>query len=142
MIWLLTRLVVWPVKAVTGTTKVTTKAAAKTTAGSFKAGYRTGRVLGYRRMVVLGAGVGIGLLIAPRTGRETRELVRSRLEERGLLTPPAPDEHHVPAAPSPLPETASVPISGNGHAAGDGEAEPPVVPLETLPEDPTTGGLT
>ena len=29
MIWLLTRLVVWPVKAVTGTTKVTTKAAAR-----------------------------------------------------------------------------------------------------------------
>ena len=142
MIWLLTRLVVWPVKAVTGTTKVTTKSAAKTTAGSFKAGYRTGRVLGYRRMVVLGAGVGIGLLVAPRTGRETRELLRSRLEERGLLSPPPPEDDPVPVAPSPLPETASVPISGNGHAGGDGEAEPPVVPLETLPEDPTTGGLT
>jgi hypothetical protein len=135
MIWLLTRLVVWPVKAVTGTTKVTTKAAAKTTAGSFKAGYRTGRVLGYRRMVVLGAGVGIGLLVAPRTGRETRELLRSRLEERGLLSPPPPEGDPVPVAPSPLPETASVPISGNGHAGGDGEAEAPA-------EDRTTGGLT
>ena len=135
MIWLLTRLVVWPVKAVTGTTKLTTKAAAKTTAVSFKAGYRTGRVLGYRRMVVLGAGVGIGLLIAPRTGRETRELVRSRLEERGLLSPPPPDEaDRLTAAPSPLPETASVPISGNGHGAGDGEAG--------APADPATGGLT
>jgi hypothetical protein len=131
MIWLLTRLVVWPVKAVTGTTKVTTKAAAKTTAGSFKAGYRTGRLLGYRRMVVLGAGVGIGLLIAPRTGRETRELVRSRLEERGLLAPQPTDEDGVPLAPSPLPETASVPITGNGHAAGDGEAA-----SVTQPEDP------
>jgi hypothetical protein len=130
MIWLLTRLVVWPVKAVTGTTKLTTKGAAKATAGSFKAGYRTGRVLGYRRMVVLGAGVGIGLLIAPRTGRETRELVRSRLEERGLLSPPS-DEDGVPVAPSPLPETASVPITGNGHAAGDGEAT-----AVTSPEDP------
>src|SRR4051794_32739776 len=106
MIWLLTRLVVWPVKAVTGTTKVTTKAAAKTTAGSFKAGYKTGRLLGYRRMAFLGAGVGIGLLLAPRTGRETRELIRSRLEERGLLAPP-PQEDAVPAAPSPLPETSS-----------------------------------
>ncbi len=143
MIWLLTRLVVWPVKLVTGTTKVTTKGAAKATTGSFKAGYRTGRVLGYRRMLVLGAGVGIGLLVAPRTGRETRELLRTRLEERGLLSPPAPEgaDDQV-AAPSPLPETASVPLSGNGLGGGDGEAEPPVVPLETLPEDPTTGGLT
>ena len=121
MIWLLTRLVVWPVKAVTGTTKLTTKGAAKATAGSFKAGYKTGRLLGYRRMVVLGAGVGIGLLIAPRTGRETRELLRSRLEERGLLSPPS-DEDAVPAAPSPLPETASLPITGNGHGGADGEA--------------------
>ena len=126
MIWLLTRLVVWPVKAVTGTTKVTTKAAAKTTAGSFKAGYRTGRLLGYRRMAFLGAGVGIGLLIAPRPGRETRELLRSRLEERGLLSPPPPEEDAVP-----VPETASVPITGNGHAGGDGEATAAV----TLPEE-------
>jgi hypothetical protein len=132
MIWLLTRLVVWPVKAVTGTTKVTTKAAAKTTAGSFKAGYKTGRVLGYRRMVVLGAGVGIGLLIAPRTGRETRELLRTRLEERGLLSPPVPEEGSAPVAPSPLPETASMPITGNGHAGGDGEAT-----VVTTPEEPT-----
>jgi hypothetical protein len=132
MIWLLTRLVVWPVKAVTGTTKVTTKAAAKTTAGSFKAGYRTGRVLGYRRMVVLGAGVGIGLLIAPRTGRETRELLRTRLEERGLLSPPVPEGDSAPVAPSPLPETASLPITGNGHAGGDGEAT-----VVTTPEEPT-----
>jgi hypothetical protein len=131
MIWLLTRLVVWPVKAVTGTTKVTTKAAAKTAGGSFKAGYRTGKLLGYRRMVVLGAGVGIGMLIAPRTGRETRELVRSRLEERGLLSSSGQDEDGVPEAPSPLPETASVPITGNGHAAGDGEAT-----AVTQPEDP------
>jgi len=131
MIWLLTRIVVWPVKAVTGTAKVTTKAGAKTAAGSFKAGYRTGRVLGYRRMVVLGAGVGIGLLVAPRTGRETRELLRTRLEERGLLSPPVPESDSAPVAPSPLPETASLPITGNGHAGGDGEATAPV----GLPEE-------
>src|SRR4029453_7075182 len=131
MIWLLTRIVVWPVKAVTGTTKLTTKAAAKTTAGSFKAGYRTGRLLGYRRMVVLGAGVGIGLLIAPRTGREARGPLRSRLEERGLLSPPPPEDDAAPVAPSPLPETASLPITGNGHAGGDGEASTPV----GLPEE-------
>ena len=46
MIWLLSRIVVWPIKAATGTAKVTTKAGAKTAAGSFKAGYRTGHLLG------------------------------------------------------------------------------------------------
>jgi hypothetical protein len=101
MIWLLTRLVVWPVKAVTGTTKVTTKAAAKTTAGSFKAGYRTGRLLGYRRMAFLGAGVGIGLLIAPRTGRETRELVRSRLGSGGCCPRRRPRRTPCPWPPPP-----------------------------------------
>jgi hypothetical protein len=143
MIWLLSRIVVWPVKAATGTAKVTTKAGAKTAAGSFKAGYRTGRVLGYRRLVLVGAGVGIGLLIAPRPGRELRDLVRSRLEERGLLSPALSEGSAMsPDAPSPLPDTAAVSVTGTGHPAADGEAAPPVVPLEPLPEDPSAGGLT
>jgi len=142
MIWLLSRIVVWPVKAATGTAKMTTKAGAKTAAGSFKAGYRTGHLLGYRRLVLVGAGVGIGLLVAPRTGRELRELLRSRLEERGLLAAGSEEPGLSPDAPSPLPDTAAVGVTGNGHAAGDGEAVPPVVPLESLPEDPSAGGLT
>ena len=140
MIWLLTRLVVWPVKAVTGTTKVTTKGAAKATAGSFKAGYKTGRVLGYRRMVVLGAGVGIGLLIAPRTGRETRELVRSRLEERGLLSPPPPEDP--PWVGPPRAETPRCPSPGNGRARATRGRGLPRSATRTLPEDPTRAAST
>src|SRR5262245_60778056 len=64
MRWLLTRPVVWPLRA-----------------GVFgvSAGYRTGRVLGYRRLLLLAAGVGIGLLVAPTPGRELRQKVRERL---------------------------------------------------------------
>ena len=47
-----------------------------------KAGYRTGRLLGYRRMFVFGAGVAVGLLIAPTTGRELRARLQAMIDER------------------------------------------------------------
>jgi osmotically-inducible protein OsmY len=37
-----------------------------------RVGYRTGRLLGYRRLFVFGAGVAVGLLVAPMAGRELR----------------------------------------------------------------------
>ena len=49
MIWLLTRLVVWPVKGL-------------------ELGFKTGRLVGYRRIIVFGLGVAVGLLVAPTTG--------------------------------------------------------------------------
>ncbi|MEA3018570.1 MAG: hypothetical protein QOI47_94, partial [Actinomycetota bacterium] len=58
MIWLLTRSVVWPVKA---------------SLGSAKVGYKTGRVFGYKRILVFGLGVAVGLLLAPVTGAELRD---------------------------------------------------------------------
>ena len=58
---MLLRLLVLPVKVGLGTTKL-----------GVKAGYRTGLLVGYRRVVVFAAGVGVGLLIAPVTGREAR----------------------------------------------------------------------
>ena len=57
----LLRLLFLPAKVGVGTTKL-----------GVKAGYRTGRLLGYRRLFVFGVGVGVGLLIAPMTGRELR----------------------------------------------------------------------
>ena len=65
MMWLLTRVVVWPVKASTG---------------SLKLGYRTGRLFGYRRIFVFGLGVAVGLLLAPVTGAELRSRMRELLE--------------------------------------------------------------
>src|SRR3954471_6285907 len=51
---------------------------------SAKTGYRTGRMVGYRRLFVFGTGVAIGLLVAPVTGRELRGRLRRALEARGV----------------------------------------------------------
>ena len=73
MIWLLSRPIIWPVKA-----------------GRFgvSAGYKTGRFVGYRRVTVFLLGVGVGLLLAPVPGQQLRAMLRERL---------------LPAAPIPLP---------------------------------------
>lgn len=67
----LLRLIFFPAKVGVGSTML-----------GMKAGYRTGRLLGYRRLLLLGAGVGIGLLVAPTTGAETREKLRRMIEAR------------------------------------------------------------
>lgn len=66
----LLRLIFLPARVGVGTAKLGTKV-----------GYRTGRLVGYRRLALLGVGVGIGLLIAPTTGREARAKLRARLDE-------------------------------------------------------------
>jgi len=73
MIWLLSRPIIWPVKA-----------------GAFgvSAGYKTGRFVGYRRVTVFLLGVAVGLLLAPVPGQQLRAMLRERL---------------MPAAPIPLP---------------------------------------
>jgi|GEM_PF-4483077 len=71
---LLVRLVLLPFRLVVKTTRAATKL-----------GYRTGRLFGYRRLFVFGAGVAVGLLTAPSSGAE----LRARLRE---LLVPAPAE--------------------------------------------------
>jgi hypothetical protein len=53
---------------------------------SARGAYRATRRLGISRMVVFGAGVGVGLLVAPVTGDEMRQRLRRWWEERS--TPP------------------------------------------------------
>jgi osmotically-inducible protein OsmY len=65
------RLIFLPAKVGIGTTKL-----------GVKAGYRTGRLLGYRRVLLFAAGVGVGLLVAPTTGRELRVRLRQLLDEQ------------------------------------------------------------
>ena len=72
------RLVFFPIKL---GTKATTVAA--------KTGYRTGRLLGYRRLVVFGLGVFVGLLLAPGPGEELRAKLKAWMQ--GLQLPADPD---------------------------------------------------
>ncbi len=72
MIWLLTRPLVLIFRLAFGTTKLTTKA----TSGSFKLGFRVGRLVGFRCLAGMAVGVGIGLLVAPRTGAQSRAALR------------------------------------------------------------------
>jgi hypothetical protein len=76
MIWLLTRTVVWPVKLGTGSAKL---------------GYRTGRLVGYRRVVVFGLGVAVGLLVAPMTGAALRQKIQA-LIDGDVANDPVPAE--------------------------------------------------
>lgn len=50
----LLRVIIWPTKL------------------GVKSGYRVGRLIGFRRLAVFGAGVAVGLMVAPVTGRELR----------------------------------------------------------------------
>jgi len=74
MIWLLTRPIVWP---------------AKTAAYSAAAGYKTGRLFGYRRLFVFGLGFAVGYLVAK---PELREQLIEKVTGGGAIAelPPAP----------------------------------------------------
>lgn len=130
MIWLLSRLIVWPVKGVAYGAAGATRVTAKTASTSARLGYRTGRLMGYRNLAMIGVGVAIGVALAPRPGRETREKVRAALEERGLL----PGSGHSGFDEPPALEAATTP-SPNGHAGG----RPPV--SADLAEEPGTGSV-
>jgi hypothetical protein len=70
-VFTLIRLVFLPAKVGIGSTKL-----------GVKAGYRTGRLLGFKRLFVFGLGFGIGLLVAPMTGRELRTWIQQRVDEQ------------------------------------------------------------
>lgn len=55
-----------------------------------KVGYRTARLLGFRRLFLIGIGVAIGLLIAPVPGRQLRAKLAELLES-ATATEPMPD---------------------------------------------------
>lgn len=71
MMWMLTRLVVWPMKL----------------------GFQTGRLVGYRRIFVFGLGVVAGLLLAPTTGAALRARIRAVVDD--VSNDPVPAESPV-----------------------------------------------
>jgi hypothetical protein len=101
---------------------IATKTAAKTTAGSAKLGYRAGRLVGYRRVVMVLVGVGIGLLVAPMPGRQLRGRIRERIETQFIAASPA------------VPPTMSGASSSNGQHAW----RPEPAPEEEILEEPGT----
>jgi hypothetical protein len=72
----LIRLVLFPFRLLFGTARL-----------SAKTGYRTGRMLGYRRMAVFGVGVAVGLALAPMTGAEMRRKISGALGQQAPGTP-------------------------------------------------------
>ncbi len=70
MIWLFWNLIKAPVRLVYGTVAI-----------GAKTGYLTGRLLGFRRILVFGLGVAVGLLIAPVPGAKLREKLKARLAD-------------------------------------------------------------
>jgi hypothetical protein len=70
-VFTLLRLIFLPARVGVGTTKL-----------GVKAGYRAGRAVGVRRLFFFGAGVAVGLLVAPMTGPEARAKLRELLDER------------------------------------------------------------
>jgi len=106
MIWLVTRFVVVPVKAALGGVKL---------------GFWTGRVVGYRRIVVLGTGVAIGLLFAPEAGAQLRARLKARLD--GGVAAPMSAAPRFPTATVVVPEPVGRPSTA-GPSTGSGAATP------------------
>ena len=65
----------------------------KTTGVATKVGYRTGRLVGYRRLAVFGTGVVVGLLIAPMAGSVLRAKLRELATSARLPSDPELGDH-------------------------------------------------
>jgi osmotically-inducible protein OsmY len=83
------RMLLLPVRATVGVGKLSAKTGYRTGKLSALSTYRLGRLVGLRRALLLGAGVGIGMLVAPTSGRELRDKLRRQWESRRA---PAGDE--------------------------------------------------
>jgi osmotically-inducible protein OsmY len=79
---MLLRAIFLPARLTYGVGKLSAKTGYKAGRASVVGTYKAGHVLGYRRMLTLAAGVGIGLLIAPSSGQDLRDSLRRKWEQR------------------------------------------------------------
>lgn len=89
----------------------------KTPIAAFRAGRGTARLVGYRRVVLVGLGVGVGLLVAPTSGAELRRRIRETIARRRAGSEPSVEERvrlHLQQSPRtwhlPQPEVVAVPL--------------------------------
>lgn len=121
MIWLVTRLVVVPLKAM---------------AGGFKVGFWTGRFVGWRRLLLVGLGLGVGVLVAPGPGADVRARLREQLD--GISGRSRGGTKVVVAKPSQVTDTVVSPQPDDPEPVRPAAAEP-VPPPATFPAPlPTT----
>jgi hypothetical protein len=71
-VFTLIRLAFLPIRLLFGTAKL-----------GVKTGYRSGRLVGYRRLFFVGVGIAIGVLLAPQAGAETRAKLLALLDGSG-----------------------------------------------------------
>jgi hypothetical protein len=119
------RTLLLPVRVVVGASKLSAKTGFRTGRLSARSTFMVGRLLGFRRMLVLGTGVGIGLLVAPTSGQELRDKLRRQWEGRRA---PASDDavaervryelSHSPRTWH-LPQPAVEVVSGTAILTGD-----------------------
>jgi BON domain len=76
------RTVLLPVRATVGVGKVSAKTGYWAGKLSARSTYRMSRLIGVRRALLLGVGVGIGMLVAPTSGQELRDTLRRQWERR------------------------------------------------------------
>ena len=76
------RTVLLPARATVGVGKVSAKTGYRTGKFSARSTYRLGRLIGLRRALFLGVGVGIGMLVAPTSGQELRDKLRRQWDSR------------------------------------------------------------
>ncbi|CAN5812210.1 hypothetical protein BH24ACT3_BH24ACT3_05030 [soil metagenome] len=70
------------------------KSSFRLTGFAARTGYRTGRAVGYGRILGFGTGLAVGLLVAPVTGKELRTRLKRFVE--GPSTPLGPTADVVP----------------------------------------------
>jgi osmotically-inducible protein OsmY len=76
------RTVLFPVRLAFGVGKLSAKGGYRAGRASVVGTYKAGRLVGYGRLAALAAGVGIGLLVAPEPGAETRSKLAGAVASR------------------------------------------------------------